>query len=319
MANFAIMRCEKLKTRGNIGASLQHAFRERDTPNADPERSPENEHLVNTESTDQALQKLEELLPEKHRKDAVLCVEYVMTASPEWFENSDDGQSQELMARSMEWLTDKYGAENVIAAVVHKDEATPHLSAFVVPKTEDGRLSAKDFIGSREKLRDDQTTFAEKMQDLGLERGIEGSRATHERVKSHYAALNQEQKKPELTAEDLKPKVLDKSLFSKTVETPENVETRVNEQIRDELRPMAENAATASQERKRAKEMQKTLQRQQERMKAFQGLNPEQQKQLEQQAEKMQEQNRQQRERKRGPRNRARDRDKDGKSRDIER
>ncbi|WP_251033333.1 plasmid recombination protein, partial [Escherichia coli] len=40
----------------------------------------------------------------------------------------------------------KYGKDRVVAAVVHRDEATPHLSAFVVPLTQDGRLSAKEFI-----------------------------------------------------------------------------------------------------------------------------------------------------------------------------
>lgn len=307
MANFAIMRCEKLNSRGNVGASLQHAFRERDTPNADASKTPENEHLVNSELTDQAMEKLNDLLPEKHRKDAVLCVEYVMTASPEWMNSAPPDAQKEFMDRSMEWLTDKYGAENVIAAIVHKDEATPHLSAFVVPKTEDGRLSAKDFIGSRQLLRDDQTSFAEKVQDLGLERGIEGSRATHERVKSHYAALNQEQTRPELSAEDLQPKVLEKGIFSKTVETPEQTQERLNEQIRDEVQPMAEKAAVASQERKRAKEMQQGMVQMRERLQAFQGLSKEQQKQLEKQAEKMKEENKQERQRRRGPRNRTRD------------
>ena len=59
-----------------------------------------------------------------------------------------------------------------MAAVVHRDEATPHLSAFVVPLTQDGRLSAKEFIGGRSKMRDDQSTYAESVKKLGLERGI---------------------------------------------------------------------------------------------------------------------------------------------------
>lgn len=38
--SFAILRCAKIKTLGNMGASLQHTFRERDTPNADTRRTP---------------------------------------------------------------------------------------------------------------------------------------------------------------------------------------------------------------------------------------------------------------------------------------
>ena len=163
MPNFAIIRCEKLSAKGNISASLQHAFQKHDTPNADASKTPENEHLVNSASTSQAMQKMNDLLPEKHRKDAVRCVEYVFTASPEWFDQAAPGQQDDFMARSLEWLGEKYGQDNIIAAVVHKDEAIPHLSAFVVPKTEDGRLSAKEFIGNREQMRQDQTTFAEKV------------------------------------------------------------------------------------------------------------------------------------------------------------
>ncbi|MDL2723927.1 hypothetical protein QR009_24575, partial [Salmonella enterica] len=37
--------------------------------------------------------------------------------------------------------------------------------------------SAKEFIGGRSKMREDQSTYAESVKKLGLERGIEGSRA----------------------------------------------------------------------------------------------------------------------------------------------
>ncbi|MXR83826.1 plasmid recombination enzyme, partial [Enterobacter hormaechei] len=83
-----------------------------------------------------------------------------------------------------------YGKDRVVAAVIHRDEATPHLSAFVVPLTQDGRLSAKEFIGGRSKMRDDQSTYAEYVKKLGLERGIEGSRATHQTVQHYYESLN---------------------------------------------------------------------------------------------------------------------------------
>lgn len=43
---FAILRCAKIKTLGNMGASLQHTFRERETPNADPARRIDNTVLV---------------------------------------------------------------------------------------------------------------------------------------------------------------------------------------------------------------------------------------------------------------------------------
>lgn len=59
---------------------MQHCYRRRETHNADQERTPDNQHLV-AKSTDEAMGKLRDLLPEKRRK-AVLAVEYVMSASP---------------------------------------------------------------------------------------------------------------------------------------------------------------------------------------------------------------------------------------------
>jgi len=32
----------------------------------------------------------------------------------------------------MAWLRERYGAANVVAAVLHKDEMTPHIQAVVV-------------------------------------------------------------------------------------------------------------------------------------------------------------------------------------------
>ena len=172
MANYAIMRCKKLTGMGSVASALQHCYRERETPNADADRTPEN-HCSVSQSADEAMGKLRELLPEKRRKDAVLAVEYVMTASPEWWNEATPRQQAEFFARSEQWLENKYGKDRVVAAVVHRDEATPHLSAFVVPLTQDGRLSAKEFIGGRSKMRDDQSTYAESVKKLFIERGIE--------------------------------------------------------------------------------------------------------------------------------------------------
>ena len=178
---YAIMRAKKLANMGSVAASMQHCYRERETHNADQERTPDNQHLV-AKSTDEAMGKLRALLPEKRRKDAVLAVEYVMTASPEWFAQATPEQEKAFFQRSLQWLVDKYGADRIVTASIHRDEATPHLSAFVVPLTQDKRLSAKEFIGSRDKMRADQTSYAGCVADLGLERGIEGSKGCIEKT-----------------------------------------------------------------------------------------------------------------------------------------
>ena len=300
---YAIMRAKKLATMGSVAASMQHCYRERETHNADQERTPDNQHL-GAKTTDEAMGKLRDMLPEKRRKDAVLAVEYVMTASPEWFAKATPEQEKALFQRSLQWLADKYGADRIITASIHRDEATPHLSAFVVPLTADKRLSAKEFIGDRKKMSADQTSYAAKMLDLGLERGIEGSKATHQRVQSFYGALERGSvSEITISAEAVTPKVLSKGMFSRTEEAPEAVAARLTAKLRDSLAPTLKNAAMAVQERRRAKEMQDTAQDKAKSVelypKMFKGLNKDQVRELVVQSARMQQENAQEAETKR--------------------
>ena len=226
MPQFAIMRCKKLSGMGSVAGALKHCYRERETPNADPERTPANEHAAAT-STDEAMGRMRALLPEKRRRDAVLAVEYLMTASPEWWQEASRKQQDEFFRRSRQWLADKYGADRVVTSTIHRDETSPHLSAFVVPLTRDGRLSAREFVGGRQKMRDDQTSYAAAVADLGLSRGIEGSRARHQSIRDYYAALKQPVADLTLSAEDVEPRVLRKGIFSNDIEAPETIAERL--------------------------------------------------------------------------------------------
>jgi hypothetical protein len=265
------MRAKKLANMGSVAASMQHCYRERETHNADQERTPDNQHL-GARSTDEAMGKLRALLPEKRRKDAVLAVEYVMTASPEWFDKATLEQEKAFFQRSLQWLADKYGADRIVTASIHRDEATPHLSAFVVPLTQDKRLSAKEFIGSRDKMRADQTSYAGCVADLGLERGIEGSKATHQTIQQHYAAIQQGVKThASISTRALKPRVLSKGLFTKVVETPEQVAERLADSINKGFANTVAAASTALQERRRAKELQDTANDLRKRLESIQG------------------------------------------------
>lgn len=277
---FAIMRAKKLNSMGSVAASLQHCYRDRDTPNADASRTADNDHRAAT-STDQAMGRLRELLPEKRRKDAVLAVEYVMTASPEWWTKATNTQQADFFDQAHKWLAEKYGADRIITATIHRDETSPHLSAFVVPLTQDGRLSAKEFIGNRTKMAEDQTTFAKAVEHLGLERGIERSRATHTSIKQHYAAI--ERGIPsfvEISPTAVEPRVLKKGFFTKEVESPEAVAERLTQGVAKGYEPVVAAASVSAQNARRSRELQETLAGQQKRLKTlqapFQGLTKQQ-------------------------------------------
>ena len=62
-------------------------------------------------------------------------------------------------------LEEEYGRENIVGAAIHLDESKPHLHLDVVPLTEDGRLSAKEVVGGKGKMHQNQSRWLEKMQE----------------------------------------------------------------------------------------------------------------------------------------------------------
>lgn len=186
---YAILRTAKLKSFGEIGGSLSHNYRTRPTPNADPTRTPDNAHSSPTPFS--AMNAIKQRLPDKTRSNAVLCVEFLITASPEWDGWKNQEKEQDFFKRSIQWLEQKHGKENVIATSIHRDETTPHLVAYVVPIDQKGKLNARSFLGGRATLSKMQTEFHSKVKDLGLDRGLEGSKAEHKTIKEFYAELQE--------------------------------------------------------------------------------------------------------------------------------
>ena len=210
----AIMRCAKLKG-GAIAASDRHTERLMKTPNADAERT-ENNLRLRGEKGDDSKQKIETVITDAQkqsgqriRKDAVKCVEFFFGASPEYFEKplteeqekiqSERGIRQRVIDRKKE--LEFYRKTNefmerleergfvFVKAVAHRDEQTPHVVAYAVPLDQKKRLNCKAHFGGREKLSALQDEYAERMKSLGLQRGIRGSQAEHQRVKTWYGRV----------------------------------------------------------------------------------------------------------------------------------
>ena len=220
--NYAILRTAKLKTMGNIGSSLAHSYRTIETPNADPNLTPKNYHTVATPEA--VKQIIKDRLPEKRRADAVLCIEYLITASPEW-EGWGTSKETDFFKRSTQWLIDQHGKENIAGMSVHRDISTPQLVAYVVPIDQRGKLNCKDFLGGRVKLNQMQTDFAKTVADLGLTRGKEGSKAKHTSIKEYYYDINHAR---DLTIETVSPKP---EMFESKARYGEKVTIAVIEQI----------------------------------------------------------------------------------------
>jgi len=131
----------------------------------------------------------------KVRKDAVLCVNVVLSASPEYFSppqltgnpgkvaqgEYDEAALEQWVDANMAYLQEEFG-DRVVYAELHLDEKTPHIHASIVPIT-DGVLSAKKmFYGHKQILSQHHDRYHKFMSPLGIERGVEGS-MTQNRIK----------------------------------------------------------------------------------------------------------------------------------------
>ncbi|WP_375512780.1 MobV family relaxase [uncultured Nostoc sp.] len=219
MSPLTILRIEKLKTFGNVAGSDDHVTRNRETPNADPTK--ENVRLIGGEDS----RALEEIVKEKistllhrPRKDAVLCTEMFLSASPEYFRPGDPSQSgqwsdslmQQWAIASRDWLAQNYRSK-CVRAELHLDESTPHIHAYIVPLNDKtGRVSHDAMFGGRGgqgriKLSKLQDSYAAALAPLGIERGVKGSKATYTKVKEYYQAVNSEPLTAVITNNQLAP------------------------------------------------------------------------------------------------------------------
>jgi hypothetical protein len=83
---FAIIRTAKLKTAGNLGGLNNHLERKMEVPNADADLSHLNQRRVGSgDLARDVTHRLQAAGIEKPRKNAVLAIEHLMTASPEAF------------------------------------------------------------------------------------------------------------------------------------------------------------------------------------------------------------------------------------------
>ena len=211
MANFVVLHLEKAKgadtkmsahiertfIAGNVDESRIHLNRELVAfPEGVKSRSVAIEHRIENAN-----------LKRKVGKNQVHAIRVMLSASPEAMERiQQEGRLDDWCRQSVEWMQKTFGKENLVSAVLHMDEKTPHIHATVVPiviaarrkkkseecvkkhyrkKAEGPRLCADDVM-TQVKLKNYQSSYAEAMLPFGLERGIDGSEARHISTREYY-------------------------------------------------------------------------------------------------------------------------------------
>lgn len=114
------------------------------------------------------------------RKDATVMTSTIVTSDKLFFDKLSLKEQRRFFEEVYNFLKECYGEKNIVSAVVHMDETTPHMHLTAVPLTDDGKLSAKTII-DRKFLRHIQKAIPELLQSKGfdIERGVEGSAKGH--------------------------------------------------------------------------------------------------------------------------------------------
>lgn len=212
---YAIVHLEK--TSGTDSAMSAHIERTIAPKNADPKRTHLNRELIafpdGVRNRTQAIQhRLDNAgLQRKIGKNQVRAIRVLLTGSNEDMKRIEaEGRLGDWCDDNLEWLRKTYGKENIVSAVLHLDETTPHIHATLVPivtterrkkKSEEQvkkqyrkknpnapRLSADDVM-TRNNLKKYQDTYALTMYRFGLQRGIDGSEARHISTSQYYREL----------------------------------------------------------------------------------------------------------------------------------
>jgi hypothetical protein len=178
--SYAICRVQKIKGASSVHGVQIHQRREKGSntnPDINYSRASENYSLIPIRK--ESFNKLaDERIKEGYigtkaiRKDAVKVVSALFTSDNEFFQKKPLREQKKFFDDCYTWACERFGKDNIISAVVHMDEQTPHLHIEFVPLTTDGRLSAYDVLGGRVQLQKMQDDFYNKIgKPWGLERG----------------------------------------------------------------------------------------------------------------------------------------------------
>jgi len=162
-------------------------------------------------------------------------------------------------ADNLKWLKETFGSENIVSAVLHMDEKTPHIHATIIPIVTGERRKAKqeqsktgrkyktksvnaprlcaDDVTARDKLKHYQDTYAEAMGKYGLQRGKDGSEAKHITTQQYYR---------ELVDKNAELKEDNESLQEQKEEAKEVLSRIKNEIKTEKLKSSAVNVATSA-------------------------------------------------------------------------
>lgn len=185
--HYAILRFGKVKTISALEKIERH--NERTLVNAplnvDRKRVTDNLFIDGDRSIPLRERVTNRIGKQRVRKNAVLAIEVFAGYSPGVCVNIDAWKTD-----TMHYIYDQFGRENVVSAVLHMDEKTPHIQAVIVPIDRKGKLNCRSYLGGAVKMIALQDDYAKRMYTHGLARGEHGTRRKHVPQKVIYTSQN---------------------------------------------------------------------------------------------------------------------------------
>lgn len=207
---FNILRCEKIKSRQEITKISSHNFRLRSQANIDGSKTGLNRVVFNSLNVDTSnasdlgdkVFEHYEKLGVKVKTDNVLMLEFVVSASPEFFKDISKSDLERWVNSQIEFMKSEFG-DNLKLGVLHLDEKTPHFH-FVVSTELESTKKYKNQFGSFEKktwslnAKRFDPEFLIGLHDrhakinLGfkLDRGVRNSVRVHKPLKHFYKMVD---------------------------------------------------------------------------------------------------------------------------------
>ena len=242
--SYTVLHLEKAK--GNDSAMSAHIERTIHPKNADASRTHLNKEMIaypegiknRTSSIQYRLDNAN--LKRKIGTNQVRAIRIMLYGTLETMKEIEKNKQLDNWCKdNLDWIKETFGEENLVSAVLHMDEKTPHLHATIVPIVTGERRKAKkdsnpliykkknsnanrlcaDDIMARNKLKHYQNTYATVMAKYGLRRGIEGSEAKHISTAEYYRNLHlqNQQLEQEKNIKQSELKSIEKNISSKRI------------------------------------------------------------------------------------------------------
>jgi len=253
--SYAIIRNEKLTRAKSIGA---YTHNERKTKNHSNKNIDSSKTELNYYIKQNELSYIKEFdrIKEEHniqgqiRSNSIIMCEMIITSDQAFFDKIGAEETKRYFEESYKFICNykNLGEQNIISAVVHLDEDSPHLHLLYAPviKTTDkqgnliNKLSCRDFWKGRDSYRDLQDKFHAHITSRGfdLERGksVEETNRKHYKIQDYKEITNYDNTKKLMESIKLDlPDVPDIKDFKKTII---NKYEKIEEQIikpKDEL------------------------------------------------------------------------------------